>query len=170
MAEFAVITSIVQIADVGLRLSLRLYTFGQAAGSADSNVLAISKDTGFTSHVVKQLGECLEKDKESQMSSEDAIKTANGVVNECLSVFQEIDQTLEKSMGKLRAVDKSVMRKSIVLAKLKWPFIQPKMEVLRSNLDTLKATMMLLLSVMNYAKKLSERYLRSASYLWAMFS
>lgn len=87
MAELGIIASIIQIADVGLRLSLKLYTFGETVASADRTVLSISKDISLTSSVLKELGHNLEKDKEAQICSENAIKTAEEVVQECLVVF-----------------------------------------------------------------------------------
>ena len=53
MAELALLASIVQVADVGLRLSLRLFTFGETVSSADRSILSISKDVSFTSSVLK---------------------------------------------------------------------------------------------------------------------
>lgn len=43
MAEPGIIASVVQIADRGVRLSLRLYTFGQTVVSADKSINSISK-------------------------------------------------------------------------------------------------------------------------------
>ena len=49
--------------------------------------------------------------------------------------------------------------------KLRWPFLQPKLQLLRSDLDKLKATLLLMLNVMTYARQLSERYGLSAACL-----
>jgi hypothetical protein len=48
-----------------------------------------------------------------------------------------------------------VGRGTIALEKLKWPFKQPKMELLSSNLDRLKASLTLMLQVLNYARDVS---------------
>ena len=61
MAELGVIASVIQIADVGLRLSIKLYTFGEIVASADRSVISISKDVSFTSSVLKELGHILDK-------------------------------------------------------------------------------------------------------------
>ncbi|KAL8904470.1 MAG: hypothetical protein Q9207_003234 [Kuettlingeria erythrocarpa] len=158
MAEFAIVATIIQIADVGLRLSLRLYTFGETIASADRTIISISKDVSLTSSVLKELGHNLEKDKQSRICSENAIKTAEEVVQECLTVFQEIDGMLEKTMASTgQAATAKAKWTLAVLGKLKWPFLQPKMQLLRSNLDKLKATLLLMLNVMTYARQLSER-------------
>ncbi|KAL8761067.1 MAG: hypothetical protein Q9184_002773 [Pyrenodesmia sp. 2 TL-2023] len=158
MAEFAIVATIIQIADVGLRLSLRLYTFGETIASADRTIISISKDISLTSSVLKELGHNLEKDKQAQICSENAIKTAEDVVQECLKVFQEIDGMLEKSIASTSQSGTTRAKwTSAVVGKFRWPFLQPKMQLLRSNLDKLKATLLLMLNVMTYARQLSER-------------
>lgn len=159
MAEFAIVATIIQIADVGLRLSLKLYTFGETIASADRTIISISKDISLTSSVLKELGHNLEKDKQTQICSENAIKTAEEVVQECLKVFQEIDGMLEKIVASTSQIGTMKAKwTSAMVGKLKWPFLQPKMQLLRSNLDKLKATLLLMLNVMTYARQLSERY------------
>lgn len=139
MAELGIITSIIQIADVGLRLSLRLYTFGETIASADRTISSISKDISLTSSVLKELGCNLEKDKAAQICSETAIKTAEEVVQECLKVFQEINATLEKTVTSTGSHGEPKAKwTSVMVGKLKWPFLQPKMQLLTSNLDKLK--------------------------------
>lgn len=68
MAELGIIAAVVQIADVGLRLSIKLYTFGEIVASADRSVISISKDVSLTSGVLKELGQILEKDKKVEPS------------------------------------------------------------------------------------------------------
>lgn len=96
MAELGIIASVVQIADVGLRLSIKLYTFGEIVASADRSVISISKDVSLTSGVLKELGQILDKDRETRTFSENAVQTADGVVKECLHVFQEMETILVK--------------------------------------------------------------------------
>lgn len=159
MAELGIIASIIQIADVGLRLSLKLYTFGETVASADRTVLSISKDISLTSSVLKELGSNLEKDKETRLCSENAVKTAEEVVLECLKVFQEIDALLEKTVATTGNDGRTKAKwTAAVVGRFRWPFLQPKMQLLRSNLDKLKATLLLMLNVMTYARQLSERY------------
>ena len=80
MAELGIIASVVQIADVGLRLSIKMYAFGETVASADTSVLSMSKDVSLTSSVLKELGQILGNDRESRLLSENAVQTANGIV------------------------------------------------------------------------------------------
>lgn len=93
MAELGVIASVTQIAEVGLRLSIKLYTFGEIVASADRSVISISKDVSLTSSVLKELGQVLDKDGKAHLLSKNAVDTAGTVVNECL-VLQEMKSIL----------------------------------------------------------------------------
>ena len=78
MAEVALLASIIQVANVGFRLGLRLYTFGETVASADRSILAISEDVTFTSFVLKELGHVFEHDK-GRIHPGNATKTAEAV-------------------------------------------------------------------------------------------
>ena len=168
MAELGIIASVVQIADVGLRLSIKLYTFGEIVASADRSIISISKDVSLTSGVLKELGQILDKDKETGTFSQNAVQTADGVVKECLEVFQEMETILVKKMPSLvgggkeeRGVERA-KRATVMLERLKWGFFQPKLQLLRSNLDRLKSTLLLMLNVITYAKQVSDKYVSIA--------
>lgn len=159
MAELGIIASVVQIADVGLRLSIKLYTFGEIVSNADRSVISISKDVSLTSSVLKELGSLLDKDESSRIVSENAVQTAGKVVKECLEVFEEIDTILVKKMPNLRASAGERRLKAVVLLeRVKWSYLQPKLQLLRSNLDRLKSTLLLMLNVITYAGQVAGRY------------
>ena len=165
MAELGIIASVVQIADVGLRLSIKLYTFGEIVASADRSVISISKDVSLTSGVLKELGQILDSDRETRTFSENAVQTADGIVKECLGVFQEMESMLVKKLPGLAQTDsgngKSGQRANkatVMLERLKWGYLQPKLQLLRSNLDRLKSTLLLMLNVITYARQVSGKY------------
>ena len=165
MAELGIIASVVQIADVGLRLSIKLYTFGEIVASADRSVISISKDVSLTSGVLKELGQILDSDRETRTFSEPAVQTADGIVKECLGVFQEMESMLVKKLPILAQMDsgdgkseQKANRATVMLERLKWGYLQPKLQLLRSNLDRLKSTLLLMLNVITYARQVSGRY------------
>lgn len=86
---------------MGLRLSIKLYTFGDIVASADRSVISISKDISLTSSVLKELGQILGKD-EGHLVSKNAVDTADTVVKECLEVFEEMESILVKKLPNLR--------------------------------------------------------------------
>ncbi|KAG8531913.1 uncharacterized protein KY384_003549 [Bacidia gigantensis] len=157
MAELALVASIVQVADIGVRLSLRLYAFGETVASADRSILAISKDVSLTSSVLKELGQTFNEDAD-RVRSDNAIRTAEGAARECSSVFQEMDDMLLKKVPILQGgnVDKA-SRSKIVLERLRWPMIKDKIELLNCNLDRIKSTLTLMLMVIIYARQASSR-------------
>ena len=158
MAELALLASIVQIADTGYRLSLKLYTSGEAISSADRTIITISKDISLTSTVLKELGEILRRDQEEKerICSENLIQTAGNTVKECLDAFEELDKMILKNMPNLSQGHRAT-RATMALEKLKWPFIQPRVQLLRGSLDMLRANISLMLNVLIYARHVSDR-------------
>lgn len=154
MAELGLIASVFQIASCGLKLSITLYTFAETVSAADKNIKHIAKDVSLTSAVLNELGTSLVSEKQRMVTSDNAIKTAEEVVHECSQVFTEIEATLQKGMKKAGSGKPGLGR--LGLEKLKWPFLQPKMELLRSNLERLKSTLILLLNVLAYAHKVNQ--------------
>ena len=91
MAGIGVIASVIQIADIGLKLSVKLYNFTSTVTSADKAIASISRDVKLTSTVLKELGDTSTKDKESHIFNKNAVQTVSDIVQECLQVFQEMD-------------------------------------------------------------------------------
>lgn len=172
MAEIALIASIVQIADTGYRLSLKLYTSGEAISSADRAIITISKDISLTSTVLKELGEILGRDldEKERICSENLVQTAGNTVKECLDVFEDLDKMILKNMPNLSQGHRAT-RATMALEKLKWPFIQPRIQLLRGSLDMLRANISLMLNVLIYARHVSERLVSgyAARYLQGLF-
>lgn len=150
-----IVASVIQIADVGARLSVKLLTFSHKVKNADANIKNISNDVALTCSVLRELGENLKKDEQSRLCNENAVKTAEGVVKECMRVFEDLDGALD---GKLTADDekKSLFKK--IGRGVKFSLVEPQIELMRSNLERLKSTLHLMLQVIIYARKL-RRYI-----------
>ena len=156
MAEIGLIASALQIADVGLRLSLRLYTFGETVASADKSIISVSKDVSLTSVVLKELGQTLDKDQISRICSPNAVHTARSIVRECQKIFDEMDQVMVKRFPNTKSVAKDRKVRAVqILERLKWAFIKSKIELLTSNLERQKSTLML--NVIALAKQTYEK-------------
>ena len=160
MAEIGLAASVIQIASTGLKLSTTLYSFAETVSTADKSITHIAKDVSLTSAILSELGSKLELDKASGIASENAIATAQEIILECSKIFKEIEVALGKSIGNEAARKANTGKYRIgkhVLERLRWPFLQPKMELLRSNLESLKSTLILMLQVLSYAIK-AQRY------------
>lgn len=157
MAEIALLASILQIADIGIRLSIRLYTFGETVANANRNVLSLSKDLSLTSSVLKELGHAFEGDRD-RIHSQNAVRTAQEVAQECSSVFAEVDDLLLKKVPNLMlgTVDKKSRAKAVI-ERLRLPNLTFKIDHLNCNLDRLKSTLSLMLNVIIYARQVSSR-------------
>ena len=160
MAEIGIVASIISIADTGFRLSLKLYTFGELVSTADKSVISISKDVSFTSSVVKELGHILDRDRRSRICSENALQTADGLVKECMAVFEEMERILVKKLPSLGADNRmgKARRATVLLEKLRWPYLQPKLEFMRTNLERLKSTLNLMINVITLAIQQTDKY------------
>lgn len=157
MAEaFAIAASIIQVADLGARLSLKLFTFGRQIKGSEQNLEFAAKDVGFTCSVLKQLSESLNKREKLQLYSSEALVTARDVTKECEKVFGDLEEILDDKGTTLQGATESSLRHKLrrVASKVTYPFIEPHIELLRSNLDRLKSTLVLMLQVIIYAGQL----------------
>ncbi len=148
---FSVIASTVSVASAGIALSTTLYTFAETAYRADKTVKDIAQDVSLTSAVLHELGHLIEQDSKARLCSESALSTADQAIKGCGNVFTEINFILSKSLKRVGSGGKNTVS---TFGKLKWPFMEKKMELLRSNLERLKTTLLLLLNVLSYARKL----------------
>lgn len=157
ITALGVVASVAQLADYGFSLSVMLFTFSQAVYSADQSIKALSNDLSLTSTVLKELSQIIGSD-EARVVSEAAFRATKQAVTECLAIFEQLSTALDKSLSNLGMLEerdgkKTAKRGTVALEKLKWPFKHSKMELLRSNLDRLKASLTLKLQVLSYARE-----------------
>jgi hypothetical protein len=170
MAEIGLIASIIGIASVGIKLSITLYAFSETVSTAHDDIKNIARDVSLTSSVLDELAANLKNDEQARLYSGTALATAQTVVKDCEGVFGEIEAALRKAMermskGEVGSGEKRKKGGKVVLSameKLKWPFLQPKMELLRGNLERLKSTLVLMLNVLTYARKVQTEYKKEA--------
>lgn len=153
-----VVSSIIQIADLGTRVALKLCTFCHKAKKAESNIniQTLSKDVSLTCTVLRQLGDNLRQDDQIQLYSPNAFETAHKISDECGRVFRSIEFAMDKGLS----TDANAAAESSVDAKKSNPFLvlfkEPQSEVLQAKLDRLNNTMLLLLNVIIYANQLRK--------------
>jgi hypothetical protein len=150
LEALGIVPSVLQIADVGARLSVKLYTFSHKLKNADTNVQNISSDVAMACTVLRELGETLEKDEETKLSNHNAVATTARVISECRKIFTDLEEALDGSQcdaGGGKGTGKGV----------KFSFAEPQIELLRCNLERLKSTLLLMLNVIIYAGNL-RRY------------
>lgn len=142
-----VVASIIQIAELGGRLSVKLCTFCHQFKNADKALRLLSKDVALTCSVLRQLGDSLGQDDLASLYSPDAFKTAQDVLKECEQVFHDLDSALEQH----RSDAPSHTRLERMTRKIKFLMNEPHLETVAGNLERLKSTMLLMLNVVIYA-------------------
>jgi hypothetical protein len=148
----SICASVVSLAGAGLKLSTTLYTYSATAFKADKELRDIAENVSVTSSVLVQLGRVLEEDKKAKLCTDSALKTTESVAERCKSVFQELDVALQKSLSKSRDGKMSTVQK------MKWPFLEPKIKLAQSNLESIKSTLLLMLNVVSYARNVAQEY------------
>lgn len=144
--------SVVQIADLGARLSVQLIGFSRKVKEANKNIEAISQEIAVTGAVLQELGAELKKDDNKSGCSRRALQTAEKLITACKDIFKEISAVIEPS-GSTTAV---AWRQ-----RLKYPFFESKLTLLRTKLESLKSSLLVILNVLVYAEQV-RKYVRTS--------
>lgn len=137
--------SVLQIADLGARLSVRLFVFSRQIKNADKSIESISQEVAVTGAILRQLGNEISRDENTDLITEDALTTTQGLISSCQHVFKELDSELDGRISKTNSVIKGWK------SKVKFAFLEAQIELLRSNLERLKSSLLLMLNVLTFA-------------------
>lgn len=148
---------VLQIAELGGRLSVKLYTFGRKIKNADKNIDSLSQEIAATGAVLQQLGNTLEKDDQRKLCSDEALTTARNLVADCQKVFSELEDSLDGRSSSSKLV-------STWKHRLKYPFLEPQIDLLLSNLERLKSSLLVMLNVLVLAGQI-KRYMKLENFL-----
>lgn len=146
------IASILQVISTGVQTSLYLYNFAETVSSAGRSLKEISSDVSFTTSILEQLKNVLESEKQNGTASKEALLTAESLAKECSNVFEAINGLITKHFPAADPNHCKKSKRSSRMNALKWPFIQPKIEVHRMNLEKHKTKLILMTQVLTYAK------------------
>ncbi|KAK7894812.1 hypothetical protein LTR67_005551 [Exophiala xenobiotica] len=163
MADEGLAGTLIGIARAGIKLSVTLHNFSETVTTAQTEIKSIANNVSLTASVLHELGVKLDQDDDDddddeghQLYSSSATGTARDAARECESVFREINVIITKAMQSVaeRGVKNGKVPALSPLERMKYPFLQPKMELLGANLERLKSTLVLLLNVLSYARDL----------------
>ena len=138
---FTIAVSVGGLARLGIQLLQGLNKYAGSALGSKGRIKAISTDIGLTVQVVQALDTTIQDDANREMMNDDAEKLAKEAVVQCQEIFTKIQSTLPD-------IDPAGIRKRDFVT---WPFIEPKLELLRGNLEKVKATLQLLMNVIIFA-------------------
>ncbi|KAJ6006077.1 hypothetical protein N7451_004021 [Penicillium sp. IBT 35674x] len=148
-----VVASVIQVAELGGKLSVKLCTFCHRFKNANKSLKGLSKDIALTCNVLRQLGESLEQDNLATLCSPNAFETAQEVLRECEKVFQDLDHTIEQHYSD----PSSKTRIERATKKIWFLMNEPHLDAMAGNLERLKSTMLLMLNVIIYAGQIRSR-------------
>ncbi|THY81637.1 hypothetical protein D6C95_09035 [Aureobasidium pullulans] len=134
---FTIAVSVGGLASLAIQLLQGLNKYAGSALDSKGRIKAISTDIGLTVQVVQALNTTIQDDANPEMMNDDAEKLAKEAVVQCQEIFTKIQVTLPD-------IDPAGIRKRDFVT---WPFIEPKLELLRGNLEKVKATLQLLMNI-----------------------
>lgn len=151
----AIAASVLQIADLGARLSVKLFTYSRKIKNADKHIDSISHDIAGTGAVLQLLGKELEKDESLRLCSDEAIAQARKLMDDCRKIFEDLNDAID---GNHKAGGPGSKLIFGLKQRLKYPFLEPQIDLLRAKLEKLKADLMVMLNVLIYGGQL-RRYI-----------
>jgi hypothetical protein len=145
-----VAAGVLQIAELGGKLSVKLFTFTRKIKNADKHIDSISQDIAYTGAVLQQLGNELKKDEHLRLCSAEAVTEARGLMEACQRVFEELNDAID-GKGKGRGAGKWL---SVLKQKINYPFLEEQIGILKAKLEHLKSSLLVMLNVLIFAGQL----------------
>lgn len=166
MDGVSVAASILGIAAAGFQVSIKLVTLTNQISTASERVNSIRDDVSLTSGVLHQLGELMNPKSTGDggdgisIFSQGGLETTRTSAAMCERIFQEVENEAKKAseqIGGTRKLNGGKIKLSR-MEKAKWPFLQPRIDVLKTDLREAKGTLMLMLQVTSLAlsKKMAD--------------
>jgi hypothetical protein len=171
MAEVVgLISGLMTIANAGLRLYQTLNHLADGIKSAEEDITLVALDLKATTSVVGAVRECLSSSTESRsLLIRRSLATIPGLTDQCDYVFRRIQDLVSylepyHDQGSNANGNHELVRFAYshqrfrLLDKWKWQQQKPKVDILRSYLESLKSNLSLLLSLLTigYAEERRE--------------
>lgn len=153
--------SILATAGVGFQISLKLIAFADQVGTSPKRIQDVGTDVSVTAGTLYELGELMNNKMSTKRAVEmfhsHQIQNIVAFSTECKEIFEELKKILSKANQQLREVHKSTTKSQNASPKIelsrsdrmRWPFLQPSMELLRIALGDAKGTLTLILQVVH---------------------
>ena len=145
LSAVALAASVVQLADLGAKLSVKLFNISKQVKNASARYEAISQEVGSTNAVVQQLSTLLNDDNSRQLFGKAALQTTANSIAACDELFR----TLHEDITPKVEADSSSIAKALAEWKhrLTLPYKQTELVNKQLKLGHLKATLTLNLNV-----------------------
>ncbi|OAL25863.1 hypothetical protein AYO20_10325 [Fonsecaea nubica] len=146
MAEIGLVASLLGISTFAIQLTTVLYNFGSTASSAREQTDYVARHVTLYSDVLEILAQRIDDDE--PIHSRQALDLVNDIYGHSRDLFDKIRDLLPDRADKVSFVDK-----------IKWNFKKTKVDLLVSEIQYLKSTVNLLVSVL-YAGRTIRRHKR----------
>ncbi|KAJ6092211.1 hypothetical protein N7467_004180 [Penicillium canescens] len=145
LETLGIAASIIQVADLGTKLSVKLFSLYRRVKNANDTVQLLSNEIALVSAILRELGDNLKEKESSKLCSDEAFHTLALVLKQCQDVLGQIQRVVDNNeqAGKGRFQQ--------VTGKFRIVLLEPNLDQLKSTLERLKSTMLLLLNVIMYA-------------------
>ncbi|EKG16211.1 hypothetical protein MPH_06648 [Macrophomina phaseolina MS6] len=98
MAEgLGVAASAIEVANLGFKLSQSLYDYIATVSTADRRIQEITIKVDLTTAVIQELSTVFDGPEVKALRKESAVSAAKNTLNECIQIFQNIEEALTKS-------------------------------------------------------------------------
>lgn len=87
--------SIIQVANLGAKLSVELFSFYQRVKNAGESVQLLSNKITLVSAILRELGDNLKDEDASKLCSEEAYRTLDLVLTQSSDVLQQIQKVVD---------------------------------------------------------------------------
>lgn len=161
MAEVVgLVSGLMTIAEAGLRLYQTLNHLAEGIASAEGDIILVSTDLKATTSVVNLVREFIQTSAQSRsVVIQKGLATIPSLTDQCNYVFEKLknlvsylepyhDSTSATAHGGT-LVRSDHQHRFKLLDKWKWQQQKPKVEILRTYLESLKSNLSLLLSIFN---------------------
>lgn len=148
LEAIGIAASLIQVAELGTKLSVKLFSFYRELKGANESIQDLSNDVAITSAILYELGESLKEDEQAKLYSKNAFGFLQDVLNQCEEVIQQIRDLTKynENTEKTRLQQITDMFRQVIL--------EPRLDPLKASLKRLKSRMLLLLNVIMYAGQL----------------
>ncbi|KAJ6076762.1 hypothetical protein N7499_008743 [Penicillium canescens] len=145
LEALGIAASIIQVADLGTKLSVKLFSLYRRVKNANDTVQLLSNEIALVSAILRELGDNLKEKESSKLCSDEAFRTLALVLTQCQDVLGQIQRVVDNNeqAGKGRFQQ--------VTGKFRIVLLEPNLDQLKVTLERLKSTMLLLLNVIMYA-------------------
>lgn len=140
-------SAILTVAQLGISLSNTLIAYIGDVQDAPFRIQRIGNEILTTSERLKDIGELVDKNRQTHIFSQEGIHSAVRCSEECHKIIEDVTVILRKSGWQQNSTpfDKDAIDLSL-FSSLRWPFLKTKLEVPLAELRRIKIDLSLLFS------------------------